>query len=65
MMLAIVGIFRELLGSGSILGITLLSSAWYVKNQLLVLAPGAFFALGLLIWIFNVINPPVPRETKK
>jgi len=65
LMLAIVGIFRELLGSGSILGITLLSSAWYVKNQLLVLAPGAFFALGLLIWIFNVINPPVPRETEK
>jgi Na+-transporting NADH:ubiquinone oxidoreductase subunit D len=65
MMLAIVGVFRELLGSGSILGITLLSPSWYEKNLLLVLAPGAFFALGLLIWIFNVLNPLAPMETKK
>ena len=65
MMLAIVGLFRELLGSGTILGFTVLSSAWYVKNLLLVLAPGAFFALGLLIWIFNVINPLAPMEKKK
>jgi Na+-transporting NADH:ubiquinone oxidoreductase subunit D len=56
MMLAVIGVFRELLGSGSILGVTLLSPAWYTTNQLLVLAPGAFFALGLLTWVFNLIR---------
>jgi len=64
MMLLIVGIFRELVGSGSILGFTILSPAWYERNLLLVLAPGAFFTLGALLWIFNTISP-LPSEDKK
>jgi Na+-transporting NADH:ubiquinone oxidoreductase subunit D len=66
MMLTIVSMFRELLGSGSILGFTILSSAWYERNLLLVLAPGAFFTLGALIWVFNTLNPPAASaEAKK
>ena len=63
--LAIIGIFREILGSGSILGYTLLPASLYERNLLLVLAPGAFFALGFLIWIFNALKPQTPLEAKK
>ncbi|HOD83458.1 MAG TPA: NADH:ubiquinone reductase (Na(+)-transporting) subunit D [Phycisphaerae bacterium] len=54
--LAIIGTFRELVGDGKILGFTVLSEGWYVKNQLMILAPGAFIALGFLIAAFNYIN---------
>lgn len=40
---------REILGSGSWWGIPLLPEA-YIGNGLMLLAPGAFFCLGLLIW---------------
>ncbi|MBW8002391.1 MAG: NADH:ubiquinone reductase (Na(+)-transporting) subunit D [Planctomycetes bacterium] len=63
--LAIIGFFRELLGSGEVLGIKLLSESWYTPNQLMILAPGAFFALGIVIAIFNAIKGPEPEEEKK
>jgi len=48
--LVIVAIFRELLGSGSILGFALMPDS-YVANGLMLLAPGAFIILGLIIWV--------------
>ena len=48
--LIIVSIFREFLGSGSIFGFTLLPEA-YLGNGLMLLAPGAFIILGLIIWL--------------
>ena len=57
--LILIGLFRELIGSGTILGFTVLSESWYVGNLIFVLAPGAFFAAGFLIWIVDSINPPV------
>ena len=55
--LIIVSIFRELLGSGTILNFNILPASiylenggWYVNNGLMLLAPGAFIVLGLLIW---------------
>jgi Na+-transporting NADH:ubiquinone oxidoreductase subunit D len=62
--LAIIGFFRELLGAGEIFGHKVLSSGWYTPNQLMILAPGAFFALGILIGIFNAIKGPEPEEKK-
>lgn len=62
--LAIIGFFRELLGSGEILGLKVLSSEWYTPNQIMILAPGAFFALGIVIGIFNWIKGPEPEEKK-
>ena len=59
--LAIIGAFRELLGTGKIFGYVLLSSQWYTPNQLMILAPGAFIALGLLIAVFNAIKGPDPE----
>lgn len=44
-----VGSIREILGKGSWWGITLLPSN-YLGNGLMLLAPGAFLCLGLIIW---------------
>ena len=62
--LAIIGFFRELLGAGEIFGRPVLSEAWYTPNQIMILAPGAFFALGIVIGIFNAIKGPEPEENK-
>ena len=62
--LAIIGFFRELLGTGEIFGYKLLSGEWYTPNQLMILAPGAFFAFGIVIGIFNVVKGPEPEEKK-
>ena len=63
--LAIIGFFRELLGTGEILGRTIPAfSEWYTPNQLMILAPGAFFALGIVIGIFNAVKGPAPEENK-
>ena len=49
-----VGFCRELFGSGKIFGVQIiphaLYNAGYVDNGLMVLAPGAFILMGLLIW---------------
>ena len=45
-----VAAFRELLGSGKLLGFTILSESWYTCNTLMILPPGAFIIIGLLIW---------------
>ena len=56
--LALVGAVRELAGTGRLLGYPVLSANWYEPNQVLILAPGAFFALGLLVWIVNAARTP-------
>ena len=54
--LAAIGVIREMLGSGSLFDVELLSGAWYTPNLVMVLAPGAFIVLGFLIALFNAIN---------
>ena len=54
--LGIIGFVRELIGTGGLFGHQLLSDVWYTPNQLAVLAPGAFIALGFLIAIFNALS---------
>ena len=60
--LIIIGFFRELIGTGGVFGYTLLSENWYTPNQLMVLAPGAFIALGFLVALFNAIKGPDEQE---
>ncbi|GAA4651654.1 NADH:ubiquinone reductase (Na(+)-transporting) subunit D [Kistimonas scapharcae] len=52
--LLVVGFFRELLGSGKLFGFEVLplvnNGGWYLPNGLMLLAPSAFFLIGLLIW---------------
>ncbi len=62
LVLAIVGCVRELVGSGSLLGFAILPESVYQTNLLFVLAPGAFFTMGLLIWIVNAASPPKPEK---
>lgn len=54
MILIAVAAFREVLGSGTFLGYTIipawLYAAGYENVSLLVLSPGAFIILGLIIW---------------
>ena len=56
-----VALFRELLGSGKVLGHPVFASVsdggWYVPNGLMVLSPGAFFLIGLLIWGQRALSP--------
>ena len=46
---------RELLGFGSILGFTVLGD-WWTPWVIMILAPGAFFVLGLYIWLLRSIS---------
>ena len=52
--LLIVAFFRELFGAGNLFGVEILQTVnnggWYVPNGLMLLAPSAFFLIGLLIW---------------
>ncbi|NIC04420.1 NADH:ubiquinone reductase (Na(+)-transporting) subunit D [Billgrantia bachuensis] len=56
-----VGFVRELLGSGSVFGFTILPTVqdggWYVPNGLLLLPPSAFFIIGLIIWALRSTHP--------
>ena len=61
LLLVIVGAFREVLGAGTFFGrpvlLTVGSGGWYTPNGLMVLAPGAFFLIGLLIWALRTWKP--------
>jgi len=54
--LAIIGTTRELLGKGSLLEHTILSPDWYTPNLLMIMAPGAFIALGVLVAVYNAVK---------
>ena len=52
-----VAFFRELLGSGTFFNLPILAAGdTYVHNGLMVLAPGAFLLLGIIIWIQRAIS---------
>jgi Na+-transporting NADH:ubiquinone oxidoreductase subunit D len=64
LILIIVGFFRELFGSGKLLGYTVLQpldvasgTGWYVPNGLMLLPPSAFFLIGFIIWALRVWKP--------
>jgi electron transport complex protein RnfE len=57
--LTVLSIIREILGSNKLFGYTLIPG---MKPALLmILAPGAFFTLGLLLWGMNVIKARTAR----
>ncbi len=58
LILVLIGSIREVIGSGTFLGFSALSETWYTPNLIFVLAPGAFFVAGFLIWIMDAVNPP-------
>ncbi|MEA3465717.1 MAG: NADH:ubiquinone reductase (Na(+)-transporting) subunit D [Thermodesulfobacteriota bacterium] len=56
-----VAFVRELFGSGSLFGLTILNpvndGGWYVTNGLMMLAPSAFFLIGFIIWGLRTWKP--------
>lgn len=61
MILLFLGVTRELLGSGKILGHSVLplvtEGGWYVPNGMMMMAPGALFLVGLFIWALRTWKP--------
>lgn len=53
--LTVLGIVREILGAGSIFGVSLFGEA-FKPAIIMILPPGAFLALGLLIGLLNHIQ---------
>ena len=67
LILIVVAFFRELFGSGNIMGFevmpTINNGGWYNPNGIMVLSPGAFFIIGFIIWIQRWISPSMQEET--
>ncbi len=61
LVLILVAFFRELFGTGKLLGFVLLTpvneGGWYLPNGLMVLSPAAFFLIGFLIWALRTWKP--------
>ena len=58
--LIVVSFFRELLGAGSLFGIQVIPEVFYqlgyVNMGLMLLPPGVFIVIGLLVWLQNIIS---------
>ncbi|MBU1343804.1 MAG: NADH:ubiquinone reductase (Na(+)-transporting) subunit D [Proteobacteria bacterium] len=67
LVLITVAFLRELLGSGKFLGFNIIPQfifdAGYQNMGLMVLAPGAFFVIGLLVWLKNSL-PGISKEER-
>ncbi len=67
-LLLFVAFWRELFGSGSLFGYTILTpvseGGWYVTNGLLLLPPSAFFIIGLTIWALRTWKPDQVEESE-
>lgn len=59
--LVTIAFFRELLGFGSLFGIQILGDSW-VNWTLMIMPPGAFFMLGIVIWVTHRL---FDEETQK
>ena len=66
LMLLLVAFFRELLGAGSLFGVTLMpvvnEGGWYVPNGMMLLPPSAFFIIGITIWVLRTWKPEQVEE---
>jgi Na+-transporting NADH:ubiquinone oxidoreductase subunit D len=58
-----VAFFRELMGSGTLFGAAVIpegvytqNGGFYINNGLMVLAPGAFILLGVIIWVQRALS---------
>lgn len=60
-LLLLVALIREPLGAGTLMGYTVFPSVndggWYIGNGLMLLAPSAFFIIGLAIWALRAWKP--------
>lgn len=69
MILIIVAFFRELFGSGTLLGYKIIPDSFYVKNGgfyenngMMVLPPMALILCGIVIWVHRSINKSLTEK---
>ena len=66
LVLLLIAFARELLGAGRVFGFTVLplvkDGGWYSPNGLMLLAPSALFALGLLVWALRTWKPQLQEK---
>ena len=66
LVLLLVAFFRELFGTGRLMGVTILQpineGGWYQPNGLMVLAPAAFILIGVFIWVVRSFRPEQVEE---
>jgi Na+-transporting NADH:ubiquinone oxidoreductase subunit D len=64
--LLLVGFIRELVGSGKLLGFSVLplntDGGWFVSNGLFLMPPSAFFLIGMIIWVIRTFKPEQVEE---
>ena len=61
LILVIVAFFRELLGSGTLLGFQVLPDS-YVPNNLVILPPMALILLGCIVWVQRAIQKDLQEK---
>jgi Na+-transporting NADH:ubiquinone oxidoreductase subunit D len=61
MILVIVAFFRELLGSGTLLGFRVLPES-YVPNNLVILPPMALILLGCIVWVQRAVQKDLQEK---
>ncbi len=61
LILVAIGTVRELLGAGTLMGVTVLpitaDGGWFTPLEFMNLPPSAFFLLGLLVWTVRTLRP--------
>ena len=64
-----VAFFRELLGSGKLFGVQIISESWYeaeggfyLNNNLMILPPMALIVVGVIIWVQRSRNKDLIEE---
>lgn len=64
--LLIIAAFREILGMGTFMGVAMpyFSGAYWDKWIIMVMPPGAFFMLGIVVWVFKSIQAAREGETR-
>ena len=64
LVLITIAFIREPLGFGTLLGFRILPEG-FVQWTIMIMAPGAFFTLGFLVWIFKYFQPHSESKGKK
>ncbi len=62
--LTIIGSIREILGAGSIFGIALFGES-FQPMTIMILPPGAFLTLGLIVMVINIISAKKKKGASK
>ena len=64
--LVIIGFFRELLGSGTLMGYQVVPDSWYeagyVNNGLMILPPMALIVAACIIWVHRARNKELQEQ---